>query len=1419
MRGEAEASTTRHASTNSPPHPTDMIQGLRLLAETTGELVCLSDPRGRITWISEVADLQLDHAPEALVGLPLERIVLEADRPAHAALMAQLHANGMASANLRLRTAAGGSRWMECKARLVDPQDPEAGVMSRWRDLTAEMELRRQLDNARRTDPLSGLASRTELIARLEERINQPHGRAGIPALLSIGVDRLSQVNDALTHRAGDALITTLAARLAGAVDADALAARGTGDTFLVLLDAVAGDNREAGAASLTRAEHLRAACQGPIAVEGQVLEPTVSIGVAIAEPGLRADELLRDASLAMRQASAQGRDRCALAGRRVSEEPRRALALQAGIRSALATDSLTAWFMPVVDLATGELHGYEALVRWLHPDGTVGMPDDFLPIARRSPLAVEIDLHVLRQSITALGTLPAPLFVAVNLTPATLSHPDLDARVCEWLKEAGVSPQRLQLEITETDLLNLAPQVRLPIDRLAAIGVRWLIDDFGTGYSSISHLRDLPIHGIKLDRSFTAAIGAGDLKSVRLAQALAGMAEGLGLTTVAEGVERAAEATCLLEFGWQAGQGWHYGQAVPLAEVSGQSRTAAATTLDPTGTPLATVADRSMGAVTGGPVLTRHRWAVAVTDSVPVGLFALRVTPEGGIQFLFVSRRWLEMLHLSREAVLADASLAFACIHPEDGEDFDRCWRTRVAALEPLFWEGRLRDGTGPRWVRIESVPQLQSDGSSVWQGVMSDITDSKQRELDLQRSLDHAPVAIVALSLNDPDPEITYVNRAFQRTFGYERSAIPRRSDWARLSFPDPGYREATLAEWHAELAEVNGGEAQLSIREVRVCTADGRFLDVLTSAVVLDGVLLVSLLDITDRRRAERQLLQARTALAETALSVTEAIPVGTYTMVLPPDGGMASFSFMSERFLEIAGLEREAAEADPLNAFACVHPDDYDAWVQRNAEVFAARLPFHGETRIVVDGEVRWISAESVPRELPDGSTVWEGVLIDITDRIRVQQELQEEKARLATTLDSLLDPHITLQPLRNGAGQVVDFVILDANGAACADLGLTCEQLVGARFQERLPAHHAAGLLARYGAVIETGEPLALNDFCLGDGHRDDHPILDIRVVRVEGGLSCTWRDGRERYEAARLLAESEERYRLLAENSSDVVMQLGNDGTIRWVSPSLTAMLGWEPSEWIGRPGTEFLEHRGDTETYQANLAALQAGRSVVARDRVRSRNGTWHWVETHACGFRTASGAIDGLVAFFRTIDAEVEAEAALARQASTDALTGLPNRRETFRRLEALTAAQGTMGEAARPGLALAFCDIDHFKRVNDSLGHAAGDALLLAIGQRLRAVLRPDDLVGRIGGDELLVVLVGVADLQTAMERAEALRAAVREPLPITNNHLDVTASIGVTLFQPGESVDALVARADAAMYEAKQAGRDRVIPIQP
>lgn len=142
------------------------------------------------------------------------------------------------------------------------------------------------------------------------------------------------------------------------------------------------------------------------------------------------------------------------------------------------------------------------------------------------------------------------------------------------------------------------------------------------------------------------------------------------------------------------------------------------------------------------------------------------------------------------------------------------------------------------------------------------------------------------------------------------------------------------------------------------------------------------------------------------ALTALRITEAIPVGTYTMVLRPGAELANFEFMSERFLELTGLKREEALADPLKGFACVHPDDFDAWVRLNVEAFNNRAPFFGQTRLVVNGEVRWITAESVPRTLADGSIVWEGVLIDVTERVLAQQQLEQRRRDLERILDNI-----------------------------------------------------------------------------------------------------------------------------------------------------------------------------------------------------------------------------------------------------------------------------------------------------------------------------------------------------------------------------------------------------------------------------
>ena len=1104
-----------------------------------------------------------------------------------------------------------------------------------------------RLDQALHTDPLTGLASRAAMLNRISSALVR-RDRPGVTAVLSIGIDRLSEVNHALTHRAGDLLLASVADRLVQALEQPEQVARGTGDTFIVLLDQLE-TAEQAGAI----AERLRRAVKGTLFYADHAIEPSVSIGVAIvpstptgpsaAQPstalpamgGVAADELLRDATLAMRQATSQGRDRFAFADPHLAVSARRRLVLQEELRGALENGELETWFMPLVTLSGGQLHGYEALVRWRRPDGTLEQPDTFLPIARSAGLAGQIDLLVLHRSIAALAQLPAGLCLGANLGADTLNQADLVVRVGEWLAQAGVAPQRLQLEITETALLNLEPRVTATIHGLAALGVRWIVDDFGTGFSSISHLRDLPIHGLKLDRSFCEGLRHGDQKSVRLAQALGGLAEGLGLETVAEGIETAEEAASLRDLGWRCGQGFHFGEAAPLSHWL--------STGPPEDRPMAAASrpGLAISLATQQAPASRSSWALAVTDNVPVGLFALRLPPAGPPELQFVSRRWLEMVQLEREQVMGDPSLLLSHLEPSDRRSLIRMWRRHAQLDRPLSWEGRLQKDGGEGWVLVEASPLQQADGSRIWQGVMSDITDRKRQELHLRRLLDEAPIAIAINDLREDDPRITFINQQFIRSFGYDLTTIPHLSDWAVLAYPDPLQRQKVFQDWDAGIEQARRGDGVVEPIEARVTGADGQERDALFSAVLLGHELVISILDITSLRQAEQELVAARASLADSALAITAAIPVGTYTMVQPPDGGLASFSFMSDRFLQICGLERAAAAADPLQAFACVHPDDYDAWLQLNVEAFERKTPFYGECRVVAEGAVRWISAESVPRDLPDGSRVWEGVLIDITAQKQALLQLEKERALLNTVLTHI-DASVYMKD-RQGR-------YLYANACTEQLLGGGQVSVIGRTDAELLPADTARAIQEVDEQVFQQGGPL-LREEHLPQADGSDRILLFRKLLfRQSGQQDCLIGFSTEITALHRTLADleaSEEHFRLLAENSSDVVFRLADDDRVLWVSPSLTDALGWRPEEWIGQLGAEFLLHRGEADHYQRNRQRLRQGvETTVARDQVLARDGSSHWIETHAGPYRNARGEIDGIVASFRVIDEEMAAE-----------------------------------------------------------------------------------------------------------------------------------------------------------------------------
>lgn len=336
------------------------------------------------------------------------------------------------------------------------------------------------------------------------------------------------------------------------------------------------------------------------------------------------------------------------------------------------------------------------------------------------------------------------------------------------------------------------------------------------------------------------------------------------------------------------------------------------------------------------------------------------------------------------------------------------------------------------------------------------------------------------------------------------------------------------------------------------------------------------------------------------------------------------------------------------------------------------------------------------------------------------------------------------------------------------------------------------------------------------------GIREDPAwVLSITVSTVVLGVATFYLSQREQ----KLLiekellssqrAEAEARYRILADNAVDIVVHLHGtlvhlQGTgVAWVSPSVEAAFGDSPQQWIGSDFGSRI-HPDDTDLFAKVLDRATPDESAVERFRVRTAGGDYHWVDCHSKPYINAEGDTDGVIAALRIVDDQVEAERRLEKLARYDTLTGLANRAEAISRLEA------ALNDVRSPGphMGLLFCDVDHFKAVNDTWGHAAGDLVLSTLAARIRQCVRRGDTVGRTGGDEMLVQLPGLHGIEEAIQIAEKIRARAAEPIDQSGKRLHVTVSIGVTTAIPGESVLALTARADTAMYQAKAAGRNAI-----
>ncbi|MBS5840810.1 MAG: EAL domain-containing protein [Pseudomonas sp.] len=550
----------------------ERLRQAAVVFDCTREGVLVSDHNGVIVHVNPALVKITGYAPEEVLGQRPNMFKSGHHGPEfYQAVFESLEKTGEWHGEIWNRRKSGEiyPQWQTIRA-VRDSKDQITHYVAVFSDISAIKNTQSELMRLAHHDPLTDLPNRLLFTDRAEQALAYAQRHKSGCALLMIDLDHFKIINDSMGHNVGDLLLKAVGERLTAVFGKGFTVARLGGDEFAVLVENCTQVAQAAGFA-----QQVLEVMKGAFIIETHQLFISASVGISLyPNDALNAEQLLRNADSALFKAKSAGREGYALYTEELTAHAQYRIEVASDLRRALEQQELRVYFQPVHDLTTSRMVGVEALVRWQHPQRGLVAPGEFIPIAERTGLIAEIDAWVLEQACWQMCQWQAAgvdlSFVAVNISSRLFARPELYQLVSTVLADTGLNPALLELEVTESAVMDNSEVALEQMHRLRELGLRLAIDDFGTGFSSLLRLKRLPVQKLKIDQGFVAGL-PGDDDDVAIVRAVIALAQSMGMQVHAEGIEYVEQAQFLLDHHCNLGQGYWFGRPMPARELDWQ--------------------------------------------------------------------------------------------------------------------------------------------------------------------------------------------------------------------------------------------------------------------------------------------------------------------------------------------------------------------------------------------------------------------------------------------------------------------------------------------------------------------------------------------------------------------------------------------------------------------------------------------------------------------------------------------------------------------------------------------------------------------------------------------------------------------------------------------------------------------------------